>query len=73
MNRQTSVTLKLAATADFATFGTSVIAYVRKIDDGGKTSFVFFGANGEKLGAEQSETAAIQAIQQMNLFPVVVQ
>lgn len=73
MNRQSTVTLKLAATADFSTFGNSVIAYVRKVDDGGKTMFAFYGANGERLGTEPSEMAAIHAIQQMNLFPVVVQ
>lgn len=73
MNKGTSVTLKIAATSDFATFGTSVIAYVRKIEDGGKTLYAIHGANGEHLATEASEGAAMQAIQHMNLFPVVVQ
>ncbi|NBX66289.1 MAG: DUF1150 family protein [Proteobacteria bacterium] len=73
MNKNTSVTLKLAATSDFASFGNAVIAYVRKVDDNGKTIYAIYSANGEQLAIEQSETSALQAIQQMNLFPVVVQ
>lgn len=73
MNKNTSVTLKLAATSDFASFGNSVIAYVRKIEEDGKVIYAIHGANGEQLAIEHSETGAMQAIQHMNLFPVVVQ
>lgn len=68
-----TVTLKVANTGDFATFGHTVIAYVKKMDIDGQEAYAIFGANGEKIGAEPSENLAMITAQHMNLFPVVVQ
>ncbi|MBU6234253.1 MAG: hypothetical protein KGQ41_00265 [Alphaproteobacteria bacterium] len=72
MKTQT-VTLKLAATGDFANFGQSVVAYVKKTHEEGADAYTIYGANGERIAAEDTEAHAMQTAQGMNLFPVVVQ
>ncbi len=73
MNRQT-ITLKMLPSANFATFGVSVMAYVKKVDrDDGSPAYAIYAADGTRLGIETSERTAMLAIQQQNLFPVMVQ
>jgi hypothetical protein len=72
-NRPHTVTVKFAPTSDFASFGQSVVAYVKKIDMGGTLLFSIHGADGETLGVEANEHAAMVAAQQLNLIPVTLQ
>lgn len=68
-----TVTIKVASSGDFASFGQSVVAYVKKIRHDGRDAYELCNANGEHITTEDSEYMAMQAAQKMNLFPVVVQ
>ncbi len=73
MNRPHVVTIKFAPTSDFASFGQSVVAYVKKIDLAGATAYSIHGADGVSLGIESNEHLAMLAAKQLNLIPVTVQ
>lgn len=72
MNKNT-VTLRLVHNGDFFAFGTSVIAYVKRVDMGGRPAFALHGADGVLLGIESSEDMAMLTAQQKGLFGVLIQ
>ena len=72
MNKQT-LTIRLDHSGDFATFGVSVMAYVKKTEVDGKPAYVVCSANGTALGTETSEAGAMLCARMNNLFPVAVQ
>lgn len=62
--------LKSLSQADFAAFGLSVMAYVKRVGTNGGDSYAIHAADGRYLSAFASREAASAALRQHDLEPM---